>query len=60
MKVTCEINDYSNPEKPNIRVHSSWSYARKVELEVNRERYVVDSEELKSAINKATLDIFGR
>lgn len=60
MKVTCEINDYSNPAKPSIRIHNAYFDKGKVELEINGERYKVDSEELKSAINRATLDIFGR
>lgn len=59
MKVTCEITDYSNPAKPNIRIHSSWDYNGRVELEVNGERYVVSVAELASAVEKATLNSFG-
>ena len=59
MKVTCEINDYSNPAKPQIKVHNAWADGRKVELEVNGERYKVNGEELISAVKKCMLDVFG-
>lgn len=60
MKVTCEINDYSNPQKPRIRVHNAWSIGEHVELEINGERYEVNGAELISAINKCMLDCFGK
>ena len=60
MTVTCEIDDYSNPAQPRIRVHNSWHDGIKVELEVNGERYTVNAEELISAVNRATLNVFGR
>ena len=60
MKVTCEINDYSNPAKPNIKVHNAWNDSTKVELEIDGIRYTVNSEELISAIKRATLNCFGR
>ena len=28
MKVTCEINDYSDPTQSNIKVHSAWNYKK--------------------------------
>ena len=56
MKVTCEINDYSNPAKCPIRVHNAWSDREKVELEVNGERYTVVADELISAIKRAKTD----
>lgn len=59
MKVTCEINDYSNPAKPRIKVHNAWADGRKVELEVNGERYTVIGEELISAVKRCMLDVFG-
>lgn len=59
MKVTCEITDYSNPAKPNIRIHNAWSNGECVELEVNGERYVVSAAELKSAVDRATLNLLG-
>lgn len=59
MRVTCEINDYSNPSMPCIRVHNAWNDSKKVELEVDGKRYTVVAEELISAINRAKLGIFG-
>ena len=56
MKVACEINDYSDPQKPNIRIHNAWANHDCVELEVNGERYTVNAQELISAINKAQLN----
>ena len=60
MKVTCEINDYSNPRKPQIRVHNSWREGGMVDLEVDGVRYTVDAEELISAIERAKLNVFGK
>ena len=59
MKVTCEINDYSEPSKVNIRVHNAWAQSDMVELEVNGERYTVKGNELISAINRCLLNCFG-
>jgi len=56
MKVTCEIKDYSNPAKSNIRIHNAWSDWDKVELEINGERYTVLANELISAVKRATLN----
>ena len=56
MKVTCEINDYSNPAKPQIKVHNAWNYSSEmVELEVNGQRYTIKASELIGAINKCLL-----
>lgn len=55
MKVTCEIQDYSTPAQPCIRVHNAWGDGAKVVLEVKGERYKVDADELISAIKRATL-----
>lgn len=60
MKVTIEINDYSNPAKPSIRVHSDWNDGKQIELEVEGKRYTVDGEELMSAVRRAMLNVFGR
>ena len=60
MKITCEINDYSKPAKPRIRIHSSWSHGEMVELEVGDERFTVDGEELISAIKRCMLNVFGK
>ena len=58
MKVTTEINDYSEPAKIPIRVHSHWEYGHMVELEVNGERYTVKGRELISAINRCMRSVF--
>ena len=60
MKVTCEINDYSNPAKPCIRVHNAFAYGDHVELEVEGQRYEVDGEELISAVRRCLLNCMGR
>lgn len=57
MKVTCEIEDYSKPSQPCIRVHNSWYDGSKVELEVKGERYTVSADELISAIKRATVGV---
>ena len=59
MKVTCEITDYSNPAKPSIRIHNAWNDNGRIELEVNGERYVVSAAEIKSAVERATLNVYG-
>ncbi len=60
MKVTCEIQDYSQPAKPSIRVHSDWYGGDHVELEVDGNRYTVDGEELISAIKRCMLNALGK
>lgn len=60
MKVTVEINDYSNPAKQNIRIHNTWNSPEEVTLEVAGERYTVDGKELISAVRRCMLDSFGR
>ena len=56
MKVTCEINDYSNPIQSNIKVHNACNYKNTmVELEVDGKRYTVKGSELIGAINKCLL-----
>lgn len=59
MKITAEINDYSNPSKTPIRVHNHWNHGEMVELEVNEVRYTVKGSELISAINRCMLNTFG-
>ena len=58
MKVTCEIKDYSNPAKPNIRIHSAWNDGDKVEIEINDERYTVVADEMISAIERCKINRF--
>ena len=56
MKVTCETNDYSNPPRPNIKVHNAWWRSNEmVELEVEGKRYTVNGIELLRAIYKCLL-----
>ena len=55
MKVTVEINDYSKPAQPCIKVHNAWSDGSKVELEIKGERFTVSAEELISAIQRAKI-----
>ena len=57
MKVTVEIEDYSKPSQPCIRVHNSWHDGSKVELEVKGERFTVSGEELISAIKRAMVGV---
>lgn len=59
MKVTIEIRDYSSPAQPCIKVHSAWNSGDLVELDVEGKRYVVDAEELISAVKRAKLNVFG-
>lgn len=59
MNVTCEINDYSNPSQPCIRVHDHWCDGNKVEIEVDGKRYIVKGSEIISAIQKCMLNSFG-
>lgn len=56
MKVTCMINDYSNPAQPCIRIHNAWEHPERVTLEVGDKQYTVSSQELISAIKRATLN----
>lgn len=58
MKITAEINDYSEPEKTPIRIHNH--IGSFVTLEVNGERYTVKGIELISAINQCMTDTFGK
>lgn len=58
MKITAEINDYSEPAKTPIRIHNHWNRGDMVELEVNGERYTVKGSELISAISRCTLNTF--
>ena len=51
IKVSCEINEYSEHAKPNIRVHSHWNDKSFVELEVEGKRYTVSGNQLKIAID---------
>ena len=58
MQVICELHEYSIPKKNPIKVMNTDSGSM-VKLEINGEYYVVDPEELISAINRAKLNVFG-
>lgn len=60
MKITLEIDDYSIPAKPCIRIHNAWNDGSKVVIEVEGERYTVDADELISAVQRCKLNIFGK
>ena len=53
IKVTCHIEDYSDPKMPSIKVHNHWNTKRMVELEVDGKRYTVVGEDLITAIENA-------
>lgn len=54
MKVTSEIENYDDPAKTSVRVHSHWSDKRKVVLEfVGGESRTVWADDLVSAIKNA-------
>ena len=60
MKVTTQIEDYSNPAKSPIRIHNCWNDGDRVEVEVDGERHIVDGDELISAVKRCMLNCFGR
>lgn len=49
--VACEVYDYSDPRKENLRIYSHFKTNKLVELEINGERYTVGGDELKTAID---------
>lgn len=51
VKVTCQIEDYSEPRKESLKVHSHRNISRLVELEIDGKRYTVNGNELKTAID---------
>lgn len=54
VKVTCEINEYSDSTKSRILVHNHWNSNEFVELEIKGERYKLSAIELKTAIENCT------
>ena len=50
IKVTCQLEDYSSPVMPCIKVHNNWISKRLVELEVDGKRYTVDGRDLITAV----------
>ena len=59
MRVTIEVQDYSNPAMPSIRIHNAWNRAGFVEVEVDGKRYTVNAKELTSAVDRADLNFSG-
>ena len=53
IKVTCQINDYSNPAQPSIKVHAHWNESKMVVIEIDGKEYTVSGKELKIAIDNA-------
>lgn len=51
VKVTCEIEERSDTRKASIRVHNHWNSSKLVEIEIGGERYRVDGNDLKTAID---------
>ncbi len=51
--VTCQLEDYSTPAMPRIKVHSHWNTKRHVELEVDGKRYTVVGQDLITAVENA-------
>ena len=50
IKVTCQLTDYSNPAKPEIKVHNYWNGNKYVEVEVDGDRYVVSGTDMIEAV----------
>ncbi len=51
LKVTCKLDDYSEPAMPSVVVNSHWNYQDFVELEIDGKKYTVDGKQLKKAID---------
>lgn len=62
MKVTIEIKDYTKVGDPSsvLIVRNACNNSGRVELELDGKTYTANAEELKSAIDRATLNCFGR
>ncbi len=50
IKVTCQLEDYSNPAMPVIKIHNNWCTKRNVDLEIDGKRYTVNGEDLIQAV----------
>lgn len=51
IKVTCEVQECSDTTKGRILVHNHYDRKDLVEIEINGERYKVDGESMKTAID---------
>ena len=48
--VSCKVKNYDNPAKVDLKVHNHWNQSAFVVLEINGEKYTVDANDLKRAI----------
>ena len=53
MKVMCELNDYSKPSKPRIKILSCWNDSKIVIVEINGEQFTVSGGEMIEAVKNA-------
>lgn len=53
IKVTCQIEDFSTPSMPSIRIHSHFRSQRLVEVEIDSKRYVVRGDDLIASVKNA-------
>jgi len=64
MKVICEITDYIDSElgsdKSVVKIHSTLFDGDMVEIEFDKVKCKVSAKELVAAVQRATLDCFGR
>lgn len=54
IRVTCQLEDYSDPAMPSISVHNHWFNSKLVVIEVDGKRYSVSAADLIAAIQNAT------
>lgn len=53
IKVTCQLDDYSSPSMPSIKVHTNWNTKRNVDLEVDGKKYTVNGNDIIQAVQNA-------
>lgn len=50
VKVTCQVSDYSEPRKEEIKIHNHWQSNKLVEIQILYDRYTVDGTDLIQAV----------
>jgi len=61
VKITCQLNDYSEPHKATLRVHNHWNSDRLIEIEIEEKRYTVSGNDMIEAIkNCMNTNRYGR
>lgn len=50
VKVTCQVSDYSEPRKAEIKIHNHWRTDNLVEIQILEDRYTVDGSDLIHAV----------